>query len=382
MSRQFFVRLAVLTALLHAYVGLRLLVDLPGGILVALGGWAYLAFSSLAIPFGFHGRRFRSRRLGDAAAWVGYLCMGVFSSLFVLSVLRDVVLALAWMAGEIWPGLVQLERLGRSSAEAALLVTAIVTLWGLLNARRRARVVHVDVPIRDLPDGLQGFTIAQISDVHVGPTIKQGYLSAIVDATNALHPDLVALTGDLVDGSVEDLSPHVAPLARLSARHGVFCVLGNHEYYSGADAWVIAFRKLGLRVLLNEGAVVTHQGARILIGGVTDYSAHRFDPAQRSDPQRALIGAQDGDLRVLLAHQPRSALAAAEAGFHLQLSGHTHGGQFLPWNFFVPLQQPIVAGLERIKDLWVYVSRGSGYWGPPIRFGAPSEITLLHLRAV
>jgi hypothetical protein len=339
-----------------------------------------MAFSAIAIPFGFHARRFRSRRMGDAVAWIGYLCMGIFSSLFVLSVLRDGVLAAAWVLSEIWPGLIQLGRLARSSAEAALVLTAIVTVFGFFNARRRAHVVHVDVPIRALPEGLSGFTIAQVSDVHVGPTIKRDYLSAIVDAVNALQPDLVALTGDLVDGSVQDLAPHVAPLAQLSARHGVFCVLGNHEYYSGADAWVDAFRRLGLRVLLNEAAVVTHQGARLLIGGVTDYSAHQFDPAQRSDPRRAAAGAQEGDLRVLLAHQPRSASAAADAGFHLQLSGHTHGGQFLPWNFFVPMQQPIVAGLERVKDLWVYVSRGSGYWGPPIRFGAPSEITLLHLR--
>jgi len=251
---------------------------------------------------------------------------------------------------------------------------------GVINARRLAKVVHVDIPIAGLPAALRGFTIVQISDIHVGPTIKQGYLAAIVGAVNALKPDMVAVTGDLVDGSVARLAPHVAPLAGIVARHGVYCVTGNHEYYSGADAWVAELRRLGLSVLMNQNVVLEHDGARVLVGGVTDFSAHTFDPAQRSDPRAALSGAPaDVAVRLLLAHQPRSAPAAAEAGFDLQLSGHTHGGQFLPWNFFVRLQQPFTAGLNRLKELWVYTSRGTGYWGPPVRFGAPSEITCLRL---
>jgi len=133
-------------------------------------------------------------------------------------------------------------------------------------------------------------------------------------------------------------------------------------------------------VLMNEHAVLRHAGRALVVAGIADYSAHRFDPAHRSDPQRALAGAPaDAAARVLLAHQPRSAAPAAEAGFDLQLSGHTHGGQFLPWNFFVPLQQPFVTGLHRLGGMWVYVNRGTGYWGPPMRFGVPSEITLLRL---
>jgi len=251
---------------------------------------------------------------------------------------------------------------------------------GVINARRLAKVVHVDIPIAGLPAALRGFTIVQISDIHVGPTIKQGYLAAIVGAVNALKPDMVAVTGDVVDGSVARLAPHVAPLAGIVARHGVYCVTGNHEYYSGADAWVAELRRLGLSVLMNQNVVLEHDGARVLVGGVTDFSAHTFDPAQRSDPRAALSGAPaDVAVRLLLAHQPRSAPAAAEAGFDLQLSGHNDGGQFLPWNFFVRLQQPFTAGLNRLKELWVYTSRGTGYWGPPVRFGAPSEISCLRL---
>ena len=143
--------------------------------------------------------------------------------------------------------------------------------------------------------------------------------------------------------------------------------------------WVRELRRLGARVLLNEHVVLEHAGARITVAGVTDYSAHHFDPAHRSDPRRALAGAPAESLKLLLAHQPRSAPAAAEAGYDLQLSGHTHGGQFWPWNFFVPLQQPFTAGLKRLGRMWVYISRGTGYWGPPMRFGVPSEITLLRL---
>jgi hypothetical protein len=249
-------------------------------------------------------------------------------------------------------------------------------------------VVTVDVPIANLPAALQGFRIVQISDLHVGPTIRRDYLQRVVSTVNALDADMVALTGDLVDGSVSELAPHVAPLAELTSTHGSYFVTGNHEYYSGAHAWIAEFRRLGMHTLLNQHVVLTHRpaedadGAKLVIGGVTDYNAGHYDPAHRSDPQKAIAGAPpDAGARVLLAHQPRSASAAADAGFDLQLSGHTHGGQFLPWKYFVRFQQPFVAGLDRLHNLWIYTSRGTGYWGPPNRFGAPSEITLIRLVA-
>ena len=170
-------------------------------------------------------------------------------------------------------------------------------------------------------------------------------------------------------------SPRCAPDTASTA------VTGNHEYYSGAAPWIDEFRRLGIGVLMNEHVVLEHDGARLVVAGVADYSAHHFDPAHRSDPARALLGAPAAAPRVLLAHQPRSAEAAAAAGFDLQLSGHTHGGQFLPWRWFVPLQQPFTAGLHRVGRLTIYVSRGAGYWGPPKRLGAPSEITRLELVA-
>ena len=367
-----------ISSLLHLYVGWRVAPALPGG-----AGWfvALLIASALLMPMGLIARRVRTQPWSDRLAWAGSLAMGLFSSLFVLTLLRDALLLVLAAVGLVAPGALALGGVSIGSAVAVPLLGLAITLWGFINARRTAAVVSVDVPIADLPVALHGFTIAQISDIHVGPTIKRAYLNRIVESVNRLKPDMVAVTGDLVDGSVRELGGHVAPLALLSSTHGTFFVTGNHEYYSGAPAWVAELRRIGLNVLMNQHVVLQHAGGSVLIAGVTDFSAHHFDPAQRSDPLAALAGAPAGTTtRVLLAHQPRSAEAAEQAGFQLQLSGHTHGGQFLPWNLFVRFQQPFTAGLHKLRGLWVYTSRGTGYWGPPKRFGAPSEIT--HVRLV
>ncbi|SDH91264.1 metallophosphoesterase [Paraburkholderia phenazinium] len=376
----FFVRFIGIGVLLHIYVGLRIIPDLPVDTTARWLAALWLVLSCLLIPLGMLARTIEQQPLSDRLAWVGLLALGFFSSLLVLTFARDLALASLLTVDAIWPHTIQIARWRTGSAAAVPLLALLSTAVGLINARRRARVVTIDVPIDDLPQALDGFTIVQISDIHVGPTIKRSYVDAIVDAVNRLKPDLIAVTGDVVDGSVPQLRDHTRPLSRLSARHGAYLVTGNHEYYAGADAWIDEFRRLGLHVLLNEHVVLEHEGARAIIAGVTDYSAAHFDPTHRSDPVAALAGAP-GDIliKVLLAHQPRSAEAAAQAGFTLQLSGHTHGGQFFPWNFFVRLQQPFTAGLARLNGLWVYTSRGTGYWGPPKRLGAPSEITRLRL---
>jgi|CXWL01.1.fsa_nt_gi predicted MPP superfamily phosphohydrolase len=374
------IRLYSLVFLLHAYVGWRLLSDLP----LAGPGFdlllAWLVVSAAVLPMGLLARRVLRQPHADRLAWAGMVAMGSFSSLFVLTFLRDAVLllvsALAWM---LRSG-ISLHRLPSWSAVAVPLLAALFTLLGYVNARRTAAVRTVEVAIDGLPDALHGFTIAQISDIHIGPTIKRPYVEAIVAAVNALEADLIAVTGDLVDGSVEGLFVHTAPLSRLASRHGACFVTGNHEYYSGAHAWVDEVRRLGMRVLMNEHVVLEHEGHTVVVAGVTDFNAHHYDEAHRSDPAAAALGAPaDAGLRLLLAHQPRSAIAAQAVGYHLQLSGHTHGGQFWPWNHFVRLQQPFSAGLRRHGALQVYVSRGTGYWGPPKRLLAPSEITLLRM---
>ena len=356
-----------LSGLLHFYIGVRLVPPLPepwaSGLLALL-----LVASAVLMPLGLIARRLFRPPAADRLTWAGMLAMGLFSSLFVATLVRDLMLLVA-PASWVEP-----------SAIAVPLLALAATLVGVVNARRTAAVVTVDVPIAGLPAALAGFTIAQISDIHVGPTIKASYLQGIVDAVNRMDADLVAVTGDLVDGSVAELQGHVAPLAGLVSRHGTFFVTGNHEYYSGAVPWMAELRRLGVKVLQNQHVVLERDGASMVLAGVADYGAHHFDPSHRSDPAAALLGAPaSASVRILLAHQPRSAAAAEQAGFDLQLSGHTHGGQFFPWNFLVRLQQPFTAGLHRLGKLWVYVSRGTGYWGPPKRLGAPSEITRLRL---
>jgi len=308
--------------------------------------------------------------------------MGSFSSLFVLTLVRDVALIVSRVLPAAWFDAATAATFTHASALGVPVLAAVMTLVGFINARRRARVRRVDVPIEGLPASLDGFTIAQISDLHVGPTIKRRYVDAVVEAVNAIGADLIAVTGDLVDGGVAQLRGHTEPLRRLSSRYGTYFVTGNHEYYSGVQPWLAELRRLGFRVLLNEHVVLRHRDAKLVLAGVTDYSAHHYHATHRSDPAAALAGApSDAALRVLLAHQPASAFDASRAGFDLQLSGHTHGGQFVPWNWFVRFWQPFTAGLHRLGRLWVYVSRGTGYWGPPKRLGAPSEITRLRLVA-
>ena len=389
--------LFLISSLLHAWVGWRIAPALAGFAAFPQGGalfWSLLVASALLMPMGLVARRFAGGGVASVLTWLGLICMGMFSSLFVLTLLRDAMLLLAWLAS--WMGALMgadtdvahalLAAFQTWSAAAVPVLSLLVTAWGFWNARRTARVVRVDVPIAGLPKALHGFTVAQISDIHVGPTIKHAYLSRIVARVNALGADMVAITGDLVDGRVAELQQHVQPLASLKSTHGTFFVTGNHEYYSGAHAWIDALRDLGLTVLMNEHVVLNHhkaghEQALMVVAGVADFGAHHFDKSHQSDPAAAVRGApMHASLRMLLAHQPRSAHAASEAGFDLQLSGHTHGGQFWPWNHFVQFQQPFTAGLNKLKDLWVYTNSGTGYWGPPKRFGVPSEIT--HLRLV
>ncbi len=356
-------------ALLHVYIGVRLL--LPFGAVTQGVGALFLASCFWLLPKGF---RIRDDR-GAWAVMLPWLTMGFFSWLLVLTILRDAsviasALALSPQAHESWI---------RISAIVVMALTPAITLAGFFMARRTAPVVDVEVPLANLPQKLEGFTIAQISDIHVGQTIKRNFVEAIVDRVNRLEADMIAITGDVADGSVPELAYHTEPLARLSSRHGTYFVTGNHEYYSGANEWIHELERLGAKVLMNEHVVLDHDGAVLTVAGVTDWSAHHFDPSHQSDPHAAAKGAPPHAPKVLLAHQPRSAPFAEAAGYQLQLSGHTHGGQFWPWNFLVRLQQPFIAGLHRLGRMWVYTSRGTGYWGPPMRFGIPSEITLIRL---
>ncbi|MER7401993.1 metallophosphoesterase [Streptomyces sp. NPDC000070] len=261
-------------------------------------------------------------------------------------------------------------RVVAGAAAAAAVGTVGYGTYGVL---RGPKVKRVAVPLAKLPRAAHGFRIAVVSDVHLGPVLGRGFAQKVVDTINATQPDLIAVVGDLVDGSVKDLGPAAAPLAQLRARHGSYFVTGNHEYFSGAEQWVEEVRRLGLVPLENARRELPHFD----LAGVNDVTGE--DEGQGPDYARALGDRDTARACVLLAHQPVQIHDAVDYGVDLQLSGHTHGGQLWPGNLLAAAANPTVAGLERYGDTQLYVSRGAGAWGPPTRVGAPSDITLVEL---
>jgi predicted MPP superfamily phosphohydrolase len=256
----------------------------------------------------------------------------------------------------------------------------VLCAYGLYEARRVPRVVDIEVRIEGLETEFEGLKIVQLSDLHIGPTIRRNWVQALADRVRDLDPDLIAITGDLIDGGVEDLRPEVEPLSRLAAPLGVFFITGNHEYYSGVQEWVDETRRMGWTVLLNEHRILTRGQGRLVLAGVSDYHGGRFLKEHASDPTRAFQDAPSGVPRILLAHQPKTVRHLGSLAVDLVLCGHTHGGQYIPWNRVVALDQTYLAGLHQVGPTQLYVSRGAGYWGPPLRLGAPSDITRITLK--
>ncbi|WP_262056101.1 metallophosphoesterase [Streptomyces sp. STR69] len=256
------------------------------------------------------------------------------------------------------------------AAAAAAVGTVGYGTYGVL---RGPSVKRVTVPLARLPRSAHGFRIAVVSDIHLGPVLGRGFAQKVVDTINSTQPDLIAVVGDLVDGSVKNLGPAAAPLAQLRARHGSFFVTGNHEYFSGAEQWLEEVRRLDIHTL--ENARTELPGFDL--AGVNDLQGE--SEGQGPDFGKALGDRDTTRACVLLAHQPVQIHEAVKHGVDLQLSGHTHGGQLWPGNFIAAAANPTVAGLERYGDTELYVSRGAGAWGPPTRVGAPSDITVVEL---
>jgi hypothetical protein len=382
----FFAVALLITGALHYYIWARLVRDLglPPGAHRALTALVVVLFAS--VPGAFWLQRslpFENTRplMLLVFGWMGLAFLTIVV-LFGVDLVRLAYAALSHLRSDA-PPVDPVRRLSMSRMVGAGVAMSVAGLGAVAtySGLKRLLVREVRVPLARLPPSLSGFTIAQLTDIHVGPTIRREFIENIVTRTNALKPDLIAITGDLVDGSVEQLREHVAPLAKLSAKHGVFFVTGNHEYYSGPEAWCAELERLGIRVLRNERVSIGEGGDSFDLAGVDDYSAARFGRGHGPNLEQAIAGRDPARALVLLAHQPRAIFEAAARGVSLQLSGHTHGGQLFPWNFLVRLQQPVVSGLERIGDAFIYVSNGTGYWGPPMRLGAPAEITRVILES-
>jgi predicted MPP superfamily phosphohydrolase len=344
---------------LFAYAGRPLLVAAHvEGIAPAIA-WSALFGCSLLPLLPVLARRSDTLLKRALLHWTGYAVLGLFSLLLVLVALSDIVRLLFAISVQ-------------TISFSVLAAAAGLSLVGLFQARFPC-VKRVSIAIDDLPGELHGYRIVQWSDVHVGPTIQRRFVQALVKKTNLLGADAIAITGDLIDGYLEDLRDQVQPLADLRAPDGIFYVTGNHEYYWRASEWVKEIQRLGLTFLKNEHCVVR---PGLVMAGVTD-PAGRY--THKQDLAAALDGAPHKSVKILLSHRPQTAKAADRYGVDLQLSGHTHGGQFFPFNLLIRLFQPFVAGLHRVGRTWLYVSRGTGYWGPPSRLGVHGEITVITL---
>jgi len=371
--------LSALSFFVHRYIWGRLVRDAswpaPWGTALTVGVFAL----AILVPVTFLAMRSVPRSVNGPMSWVAYTWMGFLLYLFLLTVLTDAGRGVAALVGALPKDPERRLFLARLVASGVGAAAGLIGVGGLVAVARGFEVRRVRIPLAKLPKSASGYVIVQMSDVHVGPTLGREFIETIVRETNALAPDMIVITGDLVDGSVEQLREHVAPLRDLRAKDGVFFVTGNHEYYSGADEWIAHLATLGIRVLRNERVDV--RGAFDL-AGVDDASAARALAHHGMDVAKAALGRDPSRALVLLAHQPKALKDALAAKVDLQLSGHVHGGQLVPFNWLVRLDQPLVAGLHLVDKTWVYVSTGTGYWGPPMRVGSGgAELTRIELVA-
>jgi len=317
--------------------------------------------------------RMVSRRVASLLAWVIFSWMGILMFLVLSLLAADIILLIS--------NLVQLggfniplnKHILGYAVIAATVILSIISLW---KAVRPVMVKDVSVKLARLPKEMDGLRIVQITDLHIGPTISGKKMLDVIKKVNVLNPEIVVITGDLVDGSVAELKEHILHLMDLHPKYGTYFVTGNHEYYSGVDEWVAYLSAIGVKVLRNEIATIYHNGHAIDLAGVDDYHGHQDIPA-------ALAGRNQNTPVILLAHQPAAIEEASLHNVDLQISGHTHGGQIWPWNYAVRLQQPYVNGLHKHKNTQtqIYISSGTGYWGPPMRLGTKAEITNITLVA-
>ena len=385
---------SVLFLLLTIYVSFRVLQYLPVSrkvfwLLVLL----YFVFSQ---NFLIHAIIYKAGFLDVTPAWfsLGLSAGQAFCIvLSILSVVREGLLVLWFSFGRPFfhpvlrnPAQARNRWLGwmRKLSLTLCLGAAILTAYGLYNALKIPEVKRVEVLSSRLPAQLNGFTIAQLSDLHISSTSDLGWLNEVVEKTNNLHADMIVITGDMLDGNAMQMQKELAPLNDLHAPYGVFVITGNHEYYVSFQSWLDYMRNLSKHTLiLNGGKLIDVKGAKLGLGGVSDEAAKGTDPpGDLPNLAKALASVQGADYKILLRHRPKTAKEAAKAGFNLQLSGHTHGGQFFPGNLLVAIPNKFSSGLYNVKGMDLYVNSGSSLWGRvPLRIGVESEITLIVLKS-
>ena len=288
---------------------------------------------------------------------IAFFGMGALSFLFCFTALRDLISLPLLPFGNAY--LLH----GENTSLAIIALSALCFIVGALNAQLRIFSPTIEVSVQNLPESLQGLKVAQLSDIHLGTGPNPKQVGKLVDRALSMNPDVIVLTGDIIDGNTDEMVAELAELARLKAPHGVYFVLGNHECYWKHEDAVEVLQKMGVVVLQNQGVELNVRDETIFIAGMNDPAIVQF---KGEEPKITLVP-KHSKLNVMLVHQPHFAKKIAEHDYHLQLSGHTHGGQFFPWNLAVKRMYQFDRGLGKLKNLWVYVNMGSGYWGPPIR---------------
>ena len=384
----FFAIMVALVGGLHYYLWARLVRDPAWPNPYRKVGRGVIIGLALSIPLAMLMHRFVPRSVAAAFGSLAFVWIGTCLFLFLLLVAADAARGLGRLTRRLRASAdtdfdeARRQFLARGAAGAVGAVSVAATATSIRGGLAEVEVKEVAVALPRLPAALSGLTLVQLTDVHIGPTIGRRFVESVVDKANAARPDLVVITGDLVDGSVARLARQVEPLAKLQARYGVFFTTGNHEYYSGVDAWLEHLEQMGIRTLRNERVEIgdVAGGSTIDLAGVDDTSGGRFGGGHGADVRAATSGRDPERELVLLSHRPKTIFEAAEAGVGLQVCGHTHGGQIWPFTAAVALVEPYVAGLHRhAEHTQIYVSRGTGYWGPPMRLCAPAEITKIVL---
>lgn len=330
-------------------------------------------------------RRSAPMSLGAVVGWPGNLWLALMFYLLVALLLLELprlaVRLSGWAGGRrgrpVDPG--RRLVLARGAAAIAGVSAAALVGYGAKTALSGPQVRRVPVPLRALAPAGSGLRVAAVSDIHLGPLLGRSHTERIVRTINELEPDVIAIVGDMVDGTVAELGDAAAPLRDLVATHGAYFVTGNHEYFTDAQEWIREVDRLGVRPLRNERVEIRHRGATLDLAGVNDLNGR--ESGDGPDFAAALGNRPAGRPVVLLSHQPVTVTEAAPFGVDLQISGHTHGGQLYPFDYIVGIEQPVISGLAEVQGVPIYVTSGAGFWGPPVRVGAPPEVTLLELRS-
>ena len=366
---------------LYAYVGLRFVMPLD-----IMSSYKYLLCFTLFVFYCFpiigiilYFNKIENN-LSTLIHWLGYTGLGFVSLLFFIQASADLILLLKslFAKGHSFDP----HRRAFLSLSAKTIVGGIAgigSIWGLYNALKEPVIKRVEIKIDGLPESLKDFRMAQITDLHVGSMITGNFVETVTRKIQELNADILFFTGDAADGSVQSYGKHLHSLAEINPRYGKYFVTGNHEYYSDMNGWLQFIEELGFKILVNESQNIIVNDATIMITGIPDRGGGHFSSFHKTDMEKAMGGMNPSDLKILLAHQPKDVEHALKYGFDLQLSGHTHGGQYFPFSLLVQMAHPFIKGLHKRENTWIYINQGTGYWGPPLRIGTEPEITEITL---